>query len=478
MNQNFEKKEITKKSKDISRWYNNVVLRAELADYGPVRGTMILRPYGYAIWEGAVRELDAKFKADGVENAYFPMFIPLSFLQKEKEHIEGFSPELAVVTHGGGEELAEPVVVRPTSETSMYEAYGRWISSHRDLPLKINQWNSVVRWEKRTYLFMRTSEFLWQEGHTAHATNKEADEMAKKALEWYRNFYEDYFAIPVLVGVKSKAERFAGAQTTFTVELLMPDGRALQGATSHNLGDNFAKPFKIQYQDKEGKTRYVHQTSWGLSWRSLGALVLVHGDDQGLILPPKAAPIQAVIMPIPGKSEVDIAGFAREVATELRDKFRVRLDDSENSPGWKFNEWELKGVPVRLEIGEKETRADSVTLVRRDTGERLEIKRQNLGAELETLLEDIQHSLYEKARRFMEDNTHEAGDYEEFKKFMKEKRGFIWAFWDENPECEKKIKEETKATTRLLPLDAKEEKGKCIYCGGPAKHRWLFAQAY
>lgn len=484
----FEKREITKKSQDISGWYNDVVLKAKLADYGPVRGTMILRPYGYAIWEKVVEILDKKFKADGVQNAYFPLFIPLGFLQKEKKHIEGFSPELAVVTHGGGEKLAEPVVVRPTSETVMYEAYSRWISSHRDLPLKINQWNNVVRWEKRTYLFMRTSEFLWQEGHTAHATDKEADDMARKALDWYKSFYEEYFAIPTMVGTKSPAERFAGAKNTYTVELLMPDGRALQGATSHNLTDNFAKPFKVQFQDEKGETRFVHQTSWGLSWRSLGALTLVHGDDNGLVLPPEVAPTQVVIIPVITKDDKGVLGYAQRIASGLGG-LRVEIDDSDNTAGWKFNEWELRGVSLRIEVGEKEMAEESVTLVRRDTGEKLKARAAGIASgdagqnlklktEVETLLEDIQNSLFQKAKRFLEDNTHEIETYEEFKKIMETGRGFIWAFWCENPECEAKIKQETKATTRLLPLDAKKEDGKCIYCGDKAVHRWLFAQAY
>lgn len=473
----FEKREITKKSEDISEWYNDVVLKAKLADYGPVRGTMILRPYGYAIWEKTVEILDRKFKADGVQNAYFPLFIPLGFLQKEKKHIEGFSPELAVVTHGGGEKLAEPVVVRPTSETVMYEAYSRWISSYRDLPLKINQWNNVVRWEKRTYLFMRTSEFLWQEGHTAHATEKDADDQAKEALGWYKSFYEENFSIPVMVGTKSPAERFAGAKNTYTVELLMPDGRALQGATSHNLTDNFAKPFKVQFQDEKGETRFVHQTSWGLSWRSIGALVLSHGDDNGLVLPPKVAPVQIVIIPVISKNSDNVSGYARKIAKALNN-LRVETDDSENTVGWKFNEWELKGAPLRIEIGEKEVGEGTVTLVRRDTGEKLIIKTEALKAQVQDILEQIQRNLYQRAQKFLKENTHETRTHEEFKKIMESKRGFIWAFWCEKPECEKKIKEETKATTRLLPLDAKKEDGKCIYCGAKAVHRWLFAQAY
>lgn len=473
----FEKREITKKSENISEWYNDIVLRTQLADYGSAKGTMILRPYGYSIWEKVQSVLDLKFKADGVENAYFPLFIPMSLLQKEKEHVKGFSPELAVVTYGGGKKLAESLAVRPTSETIMYEAYSRWIKSHSDLPLKINQWNNVVRWEKRTYLFMRTSEFLWQEGHTAHATNKEADEMARKALEWYRSFYEEIYAIHALIGIKSPAEKFAGAQKTYTVELLMPDGKALQGATSHNLGDNFAKAFKIQYQDKDGKNSFVHQTSWGFSWRSIGGLILVHGDDSGLVLPPEIAPIQVVVIPINPNGDSHIEEFTKKIIDGL-DALRIKIDTSDNTLGWKINEWELKGVPLRIEIGAREMDKKEITLVRRDNGEKFIISADDLKAKVGEVLTDIQQSLYKSSEKFVEENTHETENYDEFKEIMNTKRGFVRAFWCEDPVCEKKIKEETKATTRLRPIDAKEESGKCVYCQKPAKYRWLFAQSY
>lgn len=474
---NFEKRELTKKSENMSEWYNDVILRAELADYGPVKGTMILRPYGYSIWEVVMKYLDTKFKEDGVQNAYFPLFIPMSLLKKEKEHVEGFSPELAVVTHGGGEELAEPLAVRPTSETIMYEAYARWINSHRDLPLKINQWNNVVRWEKRTYLFMRTSEFLWQEGHTAHATAEEAEEMTKTALEWYRSFYQEVYAIPSMVGVKSSAEKFAGAKRTYTIELLMPDGKALQGATSHNLGDNFAKAFGIKYQDEKGESQFVHQTSWGLSWRSVGGLILTHGDDSGLVLPPQVAPIQVVVIPVTGKTGEMVTQYVSEVSGTLSD-FRVKVDGSNYNVGWKFNEWELKGVPLRAEVGVREFKNNEVTLVRRDTGEKITVKKDSLKESVEKILQQIQTDLYNKAEKFVQDNTSTAANYNQFKEIMKTKRGFIWAFWCEDPECEKKIKQETKATTRLLPLDAKVEEGECVYCKKKASYRWLFAQSY
>src|SRR3989344_1212934 len=474
---NFEKREITKKSENISQWYNDIVLKAELADYGPAKGTMILRPYGYAIWEAVIDGLDPKFKEDGVENAYFPMFIPSKLLQKEKEHVEGFSPELAIVTIGGGEKLAEPLVIRPTSETIMYEAYSRWIHSYRDLPLKINQWNSVVRWEKRTYLFMRTSEFLWQEGHTAHATEKEADEMARKGLGWYKDFYQENFAIYALVGVKSNAEKFAGAQKTYTVELLMPDGRALQAATSHNLGDNFSKAFDIKFQDEKGESKYVFQTSWGFSWRSLGGLVLVHGDDNGLVLPPKVAPIQVVIIPVSPKEPNGIKDYTTEITIKLKG-LKIKVDDSQNTVGWKFNQWELKGVPLRVEVGIREQEKREVTLARRDTGEKITVSLGDLKTKVDEVLESIQQGLLERSEKFVKENTRMAENYDAFKQIMNTTRGFVLAFWCEGAECEKKIKEETKASTRFVPLDAKEEDGKCIYCGKPAKHRWLFAQSY
>lgn len=484
--QRFEKKEITKKSENISDWYNDVILKAELADYGPTRGTMVIRPYGYAIWEQVQEIFNGMMKEKKIQNAYFPLFIPYSLLEKEKEHIKGFSPELAVVTHGGGEELKDPLVVRPTSETIMYEMYARWIQSWRDLPILINQWNNVVRWEKRTYLFLRTLEFLWQEGHTAHETEEEAVDMARTALSWYKKIYEDYYAIPVYTGVKSDAEKFAGAKTTYTIEALMPDGKALQGATSHNLGQNFSKPFDIKFQNREGTTDYVWQTSWGLSTRSLGGLFLVHGDDDGLIIPPKLAPIQVVIVPIlTGKVDKlslstdreKISGHIKKVQAKLKN-FRVEVDSTDEYMGRKFNKWELKGVPVRLEVGLTEVDADGVLLTRRDSGEQKRIKLSKLTENARDILDDIQKNLFSIAKKFTEENMHEVSTYEEFKKIMQTSRGFIRAFWCEDAGCEAKIKEETKATVRCLPLDAKKEKGKCVYCNEEASHKWLFAQAY
>lgn len=486
MNQTFEKNELKKKSENISDWYTNVVLKGELADYGPVKGTMVIRPYGYAIWENTQRVMDSMFKSGGVQNAYFPIFIPYSLLQKEKEHVEGFSPELALVTHGGGAELAEPLVVRPTSETIMYEMYAKWIHSWRDLPLKINQWSNAVRWEKRTYLFLRTTEFLWQEGHCAHATHEENLEMVLQALDWYTKIYEEYFAMPSIRGTKSRSETFAGANLTFTVESLMPDGKALQACTSHDLGQNFSKAQNITFQDKEGKSQYVWQNSWGFSTRSLGGLILTHGDDNGLVLPPKIAPYQFVIIPIFKDTDLPEGYEHRhpyvnsiyEFLTTSTD-FRFMLDEREGwTPGRKFNDWEVKGVPLRVEIGLKEVETQTVTLVRRDTGEKITISEADLEEEIKKILEDIQISLFNKAKKFLEENTHSVDSYDEFKRIMEGPRGFLYSFWCEDPDCEAHIKEETKATTRCKPLDAKEEEGKCIYCGKDAKYRWYFAQAY
>ena len=460
------------------RWYTDVILKSEMADYSPVKGCMIIRPYGYEIWEATQAYLDKKFKELGVKNAYFPTFIPMHFLQKEKEHIKGFSPQLAVVTIGGGEELAEPLVVRPTSETIMYDTYAKWIQSWRDLPLLLNLWNNVVRWEKRTYLFMRTTEFLWQEGHTAHATFEEADDFSRKILTIYKKFDEDELAIPVVVGKKSENEKFPGAKITYTLEALMPDGKALQMGTSHNLGNNFAKAFDIQYLDKTGERQYVWQTSWAETTRVIGALILSHGDDQGLIFPPNIAPIQVIIISI--QQTQAAASFCRKLKEELeKNGLRVKVDDrEEKTVGWKFNYWELKGVPIRIEIGPKELESGGVTLVRRDTGAKIKYQISNIKSEMKLLLEEIQKNLFERMQKFRDENTHEVSSYDEFKEIMKMKKGFIVAFWCGDPTCEAKIKADTKATSRVLPLEAKEEKGKCIYCGKDAKHRWYFAQAY
>lgn len=482
MQQQFQKKELKKKSENLSDWYTDVILKAELADYAPVKGTMVIRPYGYALWEKVQEIFNGMMRTRGVENAYFPMFIPHSLLEKEKEHVEGFSPELALVTIAGGEKLKDPLVVRPTSETIMYAMYAKWVHSWRDLPILINQWANVVRWEKRTYLFLRTTEFLWQEGHTVHETEEEAIDMAMAAQDWYRQILEDYLAIPVYQGTKSDTEKFAGAKTTYSNEALMPDGKALQSATSHNLGQNFSRVFGIEFQSKQGGVEFGWQTSWGLSTRALGGMFLTHGDDNGIILPPKIAPVQLVIMPI-HKKEKD-GGLLSARAAELKESLgnagiRVRVDEREEpSVGRRFNEWEVKGVPIRLELGHNELETDSVVLVRRDTGEKITVDRKEILTTAQKILDQIQTSLFDKARKFRDENTRDADSYDEFKKIMSTTRGFIRAFWCEDAACEAAIKEETKASTRLLPMHAPKEKGTCVHCGKPASHRWLFAQSY
>ncbi len=474
----FEKKELKKKSEDISDWYTDVVIKAELADYGPVKGTMVIRPYGYAIWERVQEILNQMLKGAGVENAYFPLFIPYSLLTKEKEHVAGFSPELALVTKGGGEDLAEPLVVRPTSETIMYEMYKKWIHSWRDLPVLINQWNNVVRWEKRTYLFLRTLEFLWQEGHCAYATHDESREMVLRALDWYRQVYENFYAIPVIAGIKSESEKFAGAVATFAVETLMPDGKALQGATSHDLGQNFSKAQNIKFQNPEGKESYIWQNSWGFSTRTLGALILVHGDDHGLVLPPKIAPTQVVIVP------VNLSLSLLKLADELRNRLEkvgisVKVDKRESiSLGRKYNHWEVKGVPIRIEIGKKELEQRLLTLARRDTQEKSQIIVDEVETKVSELLDDIQNHLFTKSQTFLSLNTHTVKDFAEFENIMNTSRGFIKAYWCEDARCETEIKTKTKATTRVRPLNAQEEKGTCVHCGKSARYIWYFAQSY
>lgn len=481
MEKKFEKQHLVKKSENFSQWYIDVILKSGLADYAPVKGCQVIRPYGFAIWENIKRKLGEMIKEAGVKNAYFPLFIPYSFLEKEKKHVKEFSPELAVVTHGGGKKLKEPLVVRPTSETIMYDMFSKWIKSWRDLPFLINQWCNVVRWEKRTYLFLRTTEFLWQEGHTAHATEQEAQREAVRALKMYQTFDEKYLAIPVMVGTKSEAERFPGANVTYATEALMPNGKALQAGTSHELGQNFSQPFEISFLDKKGKSLHVWQTSWGLSTRIMGAIIMVHGDDNGLNLPPQIAPIQVVVIPIfKDKKRKNVLSFCSKIYDYLKKSgFLVELDDRDQySPGWKFNEWELKGVPLRIEIGEKEIKENSLTLVRRDNNKKTKIKNSKLEVKIQDVLNDIQQNLYSQAKKFLKNNTYTASQYSEFKKIMKTKKGFIWAPWCESKKCEAKIKKETKATTRLLSLTPGTKKGKCIYCNQKARHLWLFAQAY
>lgn len=481
----FEKKGLTKKSDNSADWYHDVVLRAGLADYSEVKGSMIIKPYGYAIWEHVQKILDTWFKEAGVQNAYFPLLIPISYLQKEKEHLEGFSPELAVVTHAGGEELSEPYVIRPTSETIMYKTFADWIQSYRDLPLLINQWANVVRWEKRTYPFLRTTEFLWQEGHTAHRTTEDATDMALKALDWYKKFYEDYFAISPYVGIKSETEKFAGADTTYSVEIVIPDGKALQAATSHNLSDHFAKVFDIQFLDEDGTKKHPLQTSWGLSTRSIGGLILTHGDDSGLVMPPKIAPHQVVVLAIGGKDETkhqEIFEYARGIVDSLKASgIQVVLDTNlKHSLGYRINEWELKGVPVRLEIGGKEVADKKVTFVRRDTLAKETITESEVLQAIPTLLETIQQSLFARSEKTKQELTKDVDSFHDFKTIMESQKSFIRMLWCEQRSCEGKIKEETKATPRVLELDRIEqrEQGTCPACGDNASRRWLFAQSY
>jgi prolyl-tRNA synthetase len=473
---------ITPRSESYSDWYVDVVLGAELADYSPVKGTMVIRPRGYAIWERMQAALDGMFKETGHVNAYFPLLIPESFLKKEAEHVEGFAPECAVVTHGGGEELDEPLVIRPTSETIIWSMYKKWIQSYRDLPLLINQWANVVRWEKRTRLFLRTTEFLWQEGHTAHATAEEAREETLRMLEVYRCFAEDYMAVPVLTGVKSQAEKFAGAVDTYAIEAMVQDKKALQAGTSHFLGQNFAKAFDVTFQTSEGGLDYVWATSWGVSTRLVGALIMAHSDDKGLVIPPKLAPTEVVIVPIfKNQNKAEVLEYAAALHRELKKEFRVKLDDDDNnSPGWKFSQWELYGVPIRIECGPKDMAAGQVVLVRRDTGEKTPVPVGDAPGRIGAMLELIQRSLYARALEFREQNTRYIDQYSELVAFMENEGGFARAPWDGSPEAEAKIKDETKATIRVLPFGNEEEAAgkRCIVTGQPAKHIAVFARSY
>jgi len=471
---------ITPRSQDYSRWYTEVVQRAELADYAPVKGCMVIRPYGYALWENIKEALDRRFKATGHVNAYFPLFIPMSFIEKEAEHVAGFSPELAVVTHGGGKKLEEPLVVRPTSETVIGHMYAKWVRSWRDLPILINQWCNVVRWEKRPRLFLRTTEFLWQEGHTAHATAEEALEETLRMLNIYADFAENDAAIPVIKGRKSESEKFAGAVTSYTIEAMMGNRWALQAGTSHFLGQNFARAFDIKYLDQNNELQYCWTTSWGVSTRMVGAIIMVHGDDQGLILPPRLAPIQVVIVPIwkSADERERVLAAAEEVRARLGG-LRCELDAREEyTPGWKFNYWETKGVPLRIEIGPRDVAKGQVVLARRDTGQKLAVPQQGLAERVSGLLDEIQRNLFRRAKKFLDDNSYHLDDYEEFKRIIGEDGGFIYTHWCGSADCEARIKEETKATIRCLPLDQPGTKGRCIYCGKEADQIALFARAY
>src|SRR5690242_4279155 len=471
------------RSEDFSEWYNQLVLRAELADYAPVRGCMIVRPYGWALWENITAQLDRRFKATGHVNAAFPLLIPQSFISKEQSHVAGFSPELAVVTHGGGEKLEEPLVIRPTSETIIGHAYAKWIQSYRDLPVLINQWNSVVRWELRTKLFLRTLEFFWQEGHTAHATAEEAEAETRQMLDVYTDFAINEAAVPVIPGRKSAAERFAGADITYSIEAMMGDGKALQSGTSHNLGQNFAKAFEIKYLDKGGVLQHCWTTSWGLSTRFIGAIIMVHGDDQGLILPPRLAPYQAVIVPIfkTDEERASVLEAAQRLRKELVDGgVRVKLDEREGmSPGFKFNDWEMRGVPLRIELGPKDVAKGSVVLARRDRpgkeGKSF-VPQQGIAATVTAALAEIQKALHDRALEFRKANTIETSEYEEFKKAVE--KGFALSWWCGGGDCEAKIKEETKATMRCIPLDQERGDGKCVYCRQAAHDKAIFAKAY
>jgi len=472
-----------KKSENFSEWYTQAVLKSELADYAPMKGCIIFREYSYAIWEKIQQIFDKRIKERGHKNAYFPVFIPESLLRKEAEHFEGFVPECAWVTIGGNSQLEERLAVRPTSETIIYAMYAKWVRSWRDLPIKLNQWCNIVRWEtKATKPFIRTREFLWQEGHTAHATKEEADQEVMEILGIYKDLMENYLAIPVLTGRKSENEKFAGALYTTTLEALMPDGRALQMGTSHNLGQNFAKVFDIKYIGPDEKEHYVWQTSWGISTRLIGAIVMVHGDDRGLIIPPKIAPIQAVVIPIFYK-EVEkevILKKAKEIFEKLKNSgISTVLDDrSEYTPGWKFHHWELKGVPLRIEIGPKDLEKKQVTLARRDTFERTTAKEEEVVQAVRKMLEEIQANLYKRAKEFLESHITTVKNYEEFKEALKNKGGFIKACWCSSSTCEKKIKEETGATIRLIPFEKEEPFSNCIYCGREAKEVVYFAKAY
>jgi prolyl-tRNA synthetase len=489
-------KDFPTREENYAQWYNDLVIKADLAENSAVRGCMVIKPYGYAIWERMQAALDAMFKETGHVNAYFPLFIPKSFFSKEASHVEGFAKECAVVTHyrlksspdGKGvvvdedARLEEELIVRPTSETIIWDTYRNWIQSYRDLPILVNQWANVVRWEMRTRLFLRTAEFLWQEGHTAHATQEEAIEETKKILDVYTKFAEEWMAMPVLQGVKSPNERFAGALETYCIEALMQDGKALQAGTSHYLGQNFAKAFDVKFLSKENKLEYVYATSWGVSTRLMGALIMAHSDDNGLVLPPKLAPVQVVIVPIYKKIEqlADISKVANHIKEKLEKVgVRVKYDDRDTfKPGWKFAEYEFKGVPVRLAIGPRDLENNTVEVARRDTLEKETLQIESIEIKIKNLLEQVQTKLYQKALSFRENNTHVVHTWDEFVDTIENKAGFVLAHWDGTVETEEKIKVETKATIRTIPINTRMEEGKCIYSGKPSKQRVVFARAY
>ncbi len=489
-------KKITTRNQNYSQWYLDIIDVAELAENSVTKGSMVIKPYGYSIWESFQKVLDKMIKDTGHKNAYFPLFIPKSLLTKEAKHIQGFAKECAIVTHhrlkdspegvivDPESKLSEELIVRPTSETIMYDTFSRWIHSWRDLPLLINQWANVVRWEMRTRPFLRTTEFLWQEGHTAHATEEDAEEETKKMLGVYKDFVENYLAIPVISGLKTESEKFAGALRTYSIESMMQDGKALQTGTSHNLGQNFAKAFEVKFTDKDGKEKYVWQTSWGVSTRMIGALIMAHSDDAGLIVPPKIAPVKIVIIPI-YKNEEE-AKKVLEVAKTIQEELRsldenILLDQRDyETPGSKFNEWEKKGIPLRIELGPKDLENNTVTIARRDTMKKLTVASSELKEKVNTLLNQIQTDLFSKAKKFREENSYEIDNWDEFKKHFQEKEnsGFVYSHWCGSETCEKEINDELQATTRCIPLDQKEETGKCIKCSGESKKRIIFAKTY
>ncbi len=477
----------TKQSEDFSRWYTDVIQKAELADYSAIKGCMVIKPYGYALWENIRDELDRRIKDAGVQNVYFPLFIPESFLNKEKDHVEGFSVEAAVVTHGGGEKLAEPLYIRPTSETIMYDTFSKWIQSYRDLPLMINQWANIVRWEKRTRFFLRTTEFLWQEGHTAHKTFEDAEAETIRAGRMYEDFDRDLLAIPVILGQKTESEKFKGAYRTLSTEALAKDKKAIQAGTSHNLGQNFSTAFNIEFLDENNEMKKVWQTSWGVSTRIVGTLIVIHGDDKGLVLPPKVAPIQIVFVPI-YKNDEQKSKVLKKI-NEMNEDFkhkgvRTKVDDRENlTPGFKFNEWELKGVPVRIEIGPKDLEKNQCVLAIRHSGEKQFLPVEDVRTNIQKILNDIHNGLLEKAEKFLKEHVLETDDYDKFKKHIDNGLGMVYAKWCGDETCETKVKEDCKATSRCIPID-KEGKveeikdGKCIVCGKPAKFNVYWAKAY
>ncbi len=470
--------DITPMSEDFPQWYTDVVKKAELMRYSTIKGCMMILPNGYAIWENIQKNLDAMFKETGVQNVYMPLFIPESLLQKEKDHVEGFAPECAIVTIGGGEQLDERLIVRPTSETLFCDLYSNTVQSYRDLPKLYNQWCSVVRWEKTTRPFLRSSEFLWQEGHTVHATAEEAQERTEQMLNVYAQFCEKYLAIPMIKGRKTDKEKFAGAEATYTIEALMHDGKALQSGTSHNFGDGFARAFDMTFTDKDNKIKYVHQTSWGLSTRTIGALIMVHGDDSGLVLPPRIAPVQVMVIPVAQHKE-GVLDKANEIYEKIKKAgISVQLDDSEKSPGWKFSDQEIKGIPLRVEIGPKDIEAGHAVVVRRDTREKITVAIDEIAERIPQIMEQMQNDMYDRALKFRDEHTYDAVTYEEFKDTIANKPGFVRAMWCGDEACELKIKEDTTATSRCMPFEQHKLSDVCVCCGKPARTMVYWGKAY